>query len=245
MPVIDIEADARRVLEIIRAGGTAIIPADTGYGLIAATPEAVARINATKRRGGHKRNTLMHDVAGQPSLHKFGARAQEMVDAIALDYALPIGVLGPINPENEIVAGMSAELLGTTTAHGNISALVNSGRFLETLTGLARKEGLPVIGSSANLTGSGTKFSVDDIEPEVRSFADIEIDYGRTRYHLYGRSASIIDFETLEVFRFGACYDLIAELLARHFRVELPEDPGVSSLPSGHVDEFRLARQDK
>jgi hypothetical protein len=45
----------------------------------------------------------------------------------------------------------------------------------------------------------------------------------------------MIDFTTLEVVRIGACYELIQDVLRRHFSVELPPDPGLEALPSGHT----------
>lgn len=241
MAVLDVRADARRVLDALKDGGIAIIPSDTGYGIAASTDAAVDKINRAKGRGGHKRNALMYDSAGQPDLHRFGSRAQEMVDAVTKDYGLPCGVLGPYNPENPLIEGMSDDMRRTTSALGTVSTLVSAGRFMETLAQMARAENVPVIGSSANLTGTGVKFRVEDIQPEVRDIVDVEIDYGLARYHLYRRSGCIINFETLEVIRFGSCYDLIAGILKRHFKVDLPDDPGVDALPSGHVDEFRLA----
>lgn len=239
--VLDVDADVRRALDAIKAGGIAVVPSDTGYGICAFRPEAVDRINQTKQRGGHKRNAFLFDSEGEPDLHVFGSRAREMVDAVMRDYGLPVGVLGPYNPEHPLIAAMPESLRNTTTAHGKLSTLVSAGTFLEAFSKAARAEGVAVVGSSANLTGTGTKFRVEDIQPEILAIADVVIDYGLARYHLYGRSGTIIDFETLEVIRFGSCFDLIAGVLKRHFGVELPADPGVAALPSGHVDEFRLA----
>jgi hypothetical protein len=44
----------------------------------------------------------------------------------------------------------------------------------------------------------------------------------------------------MEVVRIGACYELISGVLKRWFDVELPPDPGVDALPSGHLNEFAL-----
>ena len=41
----------------------------------------------------------------------------------------------------------------------------------------------------------------------------------------------------MEVVRIGSCYEVIADVLARHFGVELPPDPGLEALPSGHLRE--------
>jgi hypothetical protein len=61
------------------------------------------------------------------------------------------------------------------------------------------------------------------------------------KYHRYRRSSTMIDFRTMEVVRIGACYELIAEVLGRWFGVELPPDPGLDALPSGHLREAQRA----
>ena len=48
----------------------------------------------------------------------------------------------------------------------------------------------------------------------------------------------------MEVLRFGACYELIADILKRHFDWELPPDPGRDANPSGHLQEFALVGVD-
>jgi hypothetical protein len=75
------------------------------------------------------------------------------------------------------------------------------------------------------------------VQPEIRSCADVVIDYGLQKYHRYRRSSTMIDFTSMEVVRIGSCYELIQDVLRRHFKVELPPDPGLDALPSGHVRE--------
>ena len=76
-----------------------------------------------------------------------------------------------------------------------------------------------------------------DIQPEIRACADLVVDYGLQKFHPYKRSSTMIDFTTMEVVRIGSCYELIQQVLSRHFGVELPPDPGLEALPSGHVRE--------
>ena len=115
--------------------------------------------------------------------------------------------------------------------------LVNAGPFHAEICRLARQEVHPLFGSSANMTGTGTKFRVEDIQPGLRAVADHIVDYGLRKYHVYRRSATLIDFTTMEVVRVGACYELIADVLLRHYGVALPADPGLAALPSGHLRE--------
>ena len=69
------------------------------------------------------------------------------------------------------------------------------------------------------------------IQPEIRGCAEVVLDYGLQKYHRYKRSSTMIDFTTMEVVRIGSCYELIQDVLGRHFGVELPPDPGLDALP--------------
>jgi hypothetical protein len=59
-------------------------------------------------------------------------------------------------------------------------------------------------------------------------------------HHRYAGAGTLINWDTMEVVRFGACHELIAGVCLRHFSWDLPPDPGRAANPSGHVDEFAL-----
>ena len=56
----------------------------------------------------------------------------------------------------------------------------------------------------------------------ARRVADIVIDHGLQKFHRYRSSSTLLDVESCDVVRFGSCYEDIAYVLRRHFRVELP-----------------------
>lgn len=58
------------------------------------------------------------------------------------------------------------------------------------------------------------------------------------KYHTYNRSATFLRFAEVEVIRIASCHELLADVLRRDFRVELPADPGRADNPSGHLQEF-------
>lgn len=238
---LDIEGDARRVIDVIKAGGIALLPNDTGYALCGASMDPLTRIYDTKQRGGHKRNAMAADLETQRELHTLSPRAQQMVEAITVDHDLPLGVIGAFRPDHPLLRQLGDEAVRRSTAVGTIAALLNAGPLHAAVCRLSREEVVPLFGSSANLTGTGTKFRVEDIQPEVRAIADITIDYGLRRCHVYRRAGTLINFSTMEVVRIGACYELIAGVLKRWFDIDLPPDPGVDALPSGHLNEFGLA----
>ena len=237
---LDIPGDARRTIDVIKKGGIALVPNDTGYAMCGASMDPLKKIYDTKRRGSHKRNAMAGDLETQRDLMTLGRREQAMVEALVVDHDLPIGVIGPFRADHPLLRKLDADAVKASTAVGTLGMLLNAGPFHKELTRLSREEVVPLFGSSANLTGTGTKFRVEDIQPELRSIADITIDYGLRRYHVYRRAGTLINFSTLEVIRIGACYELIAGVLKRWFDVDLPADPGVDALPSGHLNEFAL-----
>ena len=241
MPRLDIAGDARRIFDVLQDGGIAIWPNDTGYGLLGGSTAAAQRIFETKRRGSHKRNALICDLHSEREIHRLDSRAREIVEAITVDYDLPLGAIGLYDPDHPLMRNVDPVLLKASTANGTIGMLLNAGPFYDELCRLIRENAHPVFGSSANLTGTGTKFRIEDIQPELRAIADIEIDYGLRKYHAYRRSATIIDFTRgVEILRIGTCYELIADVLTRDFGIECPPDPGREALPSGHLNEFML-----
>jgi len=237
---LDIPGDARRTIDVIKKGGIALVPNDTGYAMCGASMDPLKKIYDTKRRGSHKRNAMAGDLETQRDLMTLGRREQAMVEALVVDHDLPIGVIGPFRADHPLLRKLDADAVKASTAVGTVGMLLNAGPFHKELTRLSREEVVPLFGSSANLTGTGTKFRVEDVQPELREIADITIDYGLRRYHVYRRAGTLINFDTMEVVRIGACYELISGVLKRWFDVALPADPGVDALPSGHLNEFAL-----
>ena len=87
-----------------------------------------------------------------------------------------------------------------------------------------RELAMPVLGSSANTSLTGSKYNLDDVDPPVVEAADILIDGGTSKYqNEKGRSSTIIDFDTFETVRIGVCYDKIRKIFSK-FGVDLRED---------------------
>jgi len=99
--------------------------------------------------------------------------------------------------------------------------LMNAGSFHGAISRLSLAAGHPLFGSSANRSLQGTKFRVEDIEPEIKAIADIVIDHGLRKYHPYGASSTLLDVENMAVVRHGACFELIDDILRRRFDIVL------------------------
>ena len=225
MSVLHPEQDARRAMQSMQTGGIAILPNDVGYSLIAAQPLALRKIFDTKRRAPQKLNAMLGNDDLHKALHKVSSRGREIVDAITRDYDLPLGLVAPCDTEHLLLRQLDPDIYERSTKGGTLLMLLNAGPLHRAITALSFETGTLLFGSSANLSLHGTKFRVEDIEPEIRAIADVVIDHGLVKYHPWQASSTLLDCETLQVLRFGSCYENIADILWRHFRVRLPERP--------------------
>ncbi len=221
----DIKGDAARAFSVLRNGGTAILPMDVGYSLIGGSEQALTQIFETKGRAPSKLNAMLADMELHHEIHRLDNRGREIVDAITLDYGLPLGAIGPADMQHPVLTKMAPDALARSSKTGTVLMLLNAGEFHKEICRLSREAVHPLFGSSANKSLQGTKFRVEDMEPEITGIADVIIDYGLRKYHLYQASSTLLNLQTLEVVRFGACYELIADILQRHFNVELPAPP--------------------
>jgi tRNA A37 threonylcarbamoyladenosine synthetase subunit TsaC/SUA5/YrdC len=225
MAVIDPVTDARRAFDVMKGGGIAILPNDVGYSLIAARAAALKRIFDTKRRAPSKLNAMLGNRDLHLELHVVSERGRAIVDAITQDYDLPLGLVAPCRSDHPLLRRLDADTYQRSTKDDTLLMLLNAGPFHREITKLSLADETLLFGSSANLSMHGTKFRVEDMEPEITAIADITIDYGLMKYHPWRASSTLLDCETLQVVRFGSCYENIQDILKRHFGVELPDPP--------------------
>ena len=226
MRVFDYEGDARRAMEVVLGGGIAVIPTTVGYVILAATAPAIDRIVEVKRRAPSKLNAMIGCTSMHAALHVLEGRNREIVRTVTQGYDLPMGTVAPANLDHPMLRNVDPAVLQRTTLSGTVAMLLNAGELMDAMAQLSFEAGVPVIGSSANLSLRGTKFRVADIEPEIVAAADLVIDYGLMRWAHYARSSTMIDVHDFTVVRHGSCYDLICDVLARHYDIRLPPAPG-------------------
>lgn len=222
MTVLNFSVDARRTMDALKRGGIVVFPNDVGYTIAGGSAASLKRIFEAKMRASSKLNAMVGDMEIHRGLHVLDARGRKMVSAIVDDYDLPLGCIAPYRKDHPLIQALDPAALTGSTREGTLAMLINAGHFHAAICKLSREENFPIFGSSCNLTNTGTKFRVEDIPAELLSLADVVVDYGLRKYHLYQRSATLINFETMEVVRVGSCYELIADVLRRHFNVELP-----------------------
>ena len=214
----DFEGDAERAMAVLRRGGIAILPMDVGYSLIGGSKAALARIFEAKGRAADKLNAMVGDHAIHEAIHLVDQRAQDVVQALTVDAGLPLGVIAPCDLSHPLLRVID---LDGSNKDGTIALLMNAGSFHGAISRLRLATGHPLFGSSANRSLQGTKFRVEDMEPEITAIADIIIDYGLRKYHPYGASSTLLDVTDMTVVRKGACFELITDTLRRRFDIAL------------------------
>ena len=218
----NIATDAQRVYACVRDGGVAIIHLDIAYAILARSAEAVRRIYAAKRRSSDKPTGFLGNHALHEALHILDDRAREMVRRITRDHDLPLAVIAPYRKDHPLLAGLDPFVHQHAVKGDTLNILLNAGELRNALANIAVANGVICVGSSANVSLTGTKFRLEDVEPELRAIADVEIDYGLCAYHNpQGLSSTMIDFSTMRVQRAGVCYERIAAILKDEFGVVL------------------------
>ena len=236
----DIDADIAAMWEVLEGGGVVLCQGNLGYTIAGGGKEGAIRINAAKGRPSYKRLGLMLTDVGQSQIQIFERKKREMIDCVTQDYNLPLGMIARYNADHPLMKQLDEEMLRLCTANGTISATLNMGGwFLNAINTRSVEDMIPVFASSANRSGNGVKARVEDVEPEVVAACDLVLDYGPAKFPSTIASTQI-NFETMELIRWGVCADSIAWVLKRHYGIDLPADPGRDVSPNGHVNEFAL-----
>lgn len=223
--LFDVAGDAARAFAALERGGIAIVPNTIGYSILGGSPEALRRIFTAKGRQASKRNALVANAAWHRDLHACTARGREIVSAVTDSYDLPLGCIAPYRTDHPAILATEPEAVRDSSSGGTMAMLLNAGPFHAALTALSHQAQRLLFGSSANLTLSGTRFCVEEIQPEILALADVVIDHGLQRFHPYASSSTLLNVETLEVVRYGSCFADIAYVLRRHFKIELAPPP--------------------
>lgn len=198
----DIERSAHRMYQLLRAGGLAMACTDTGYGLVAMRDDAVRRIYALKGRAGTKQCVtvgllpIIDEVATgvTPDTRSWLATAEQR---------WPLAVIVRYRPESALLQRVDP-FVATQTRRGNTLALFfGVGPVIRRVAELALADGELVVGSSANVSGTGNHYDLAGIPETLVAGVDLVV-AGKPRFHSDARLAStIVDFTTGAITRRG------------------------------------------
>lgn len=224
--VPNVENDALQVFQVLKAGGVAIIPTEVGYGIVSSSAEGIERAFAAKRRKPGHTLGVLGTYTTHRQLHILPEERFTISRVITQELNSVLAVVAPYHKDHPRLQRLSAQTLQRVTRGDTLGVAILEGPFGRELGRLNDEDGQLMIGSSANLTGSGQKFRVEDIEEEVKECANLIVDYGLQRYHLYGVPGTNIDLENMVVLRPGAGYEVLQYRMKKWFGVELPDVEG-------------------
>jgi tRNA A37 threonylcarbamoyladenosine synthetase subunit TsaC/SUA5/YrdC len=217
-----LERDAARVFETLVGGGTAIIYLDVAYAILGRSERSVRRIYEAKSRSFSRPTGIVGCLPLHDELHVLDERKRSIVRAVTVDHDLPLSVIAPFRAEHPFLRNLDPFVLGNANKDGTLNLLINAGRLRDRIAVMSWQAMTPLVGSSANVSLSGSKYRVADIEPELLDAADVVIDYGTSRHaNPDGRSSTMIDFRDFSIVREGVCFAQIRDVLRERFDVEL------------------------
>jgi tRNA A37 threonylcarbamoyladenosine synthetase subunit TsaC/SUA5/YrdC len=225
-----LERDAVLVYATLKAGGVALVPTDVGYGLVAMEEPAVRRIYALKGRPATKpcvtvANAAIVEQVAQPI---DGATREWLAEVTRL---APLAIVTRL-AQSALIDAMSPYVRGQATHDGTIALFYSAGRLVERVAELALAEGKVVLGSSANLSGTGNNYAFADVPDVMREDADLVLDRGPAWYANEQRLATtMLDLTSGRFLRKGIQYAQIAESWAAHVTDSVSVAPSRSVNP--------------
>jgi len=157
--------DIKRALEVLHTGGIILYPTDTiwGIGCDATNEQAVERIYQIKKREDSKSMlVLMENI-------NFLSRYVEEVPEIAYDL-----IEVSDKPLTIIYPGAKNLAKNLIARDGSVGIRLTNEDFTRQLIQRFRK---PIVSTSANLSGTTSPVSFDDIGSEIRDAVDYVVEY--------------------------------------------------------------------
>ena len=204
---------ARTVIEVVRDGGLAVVPFDVAYAFLGATRGALELIYALKVRPAGKPCPMLASWE-----HFLGASAAdpERIRAIqrVADAGLPVGLITSTNWQSDLVGTSPDDCREMLAKDGKLALFINMGGIGELLIEEADAIGLRLFGSSANISGTGNSFRLDELPDFMLENVDITCEAGDCRYTNAERmAASIVDVDATAVVRIGILHEEIERLM--------------------------------
>jgi len=161
------KSDLREALQVLRRGGVIVYPTDTvwGIGCDATNEKAVAKVYEIKRRAESKSMILLVDHVGRVENY--------VVDLPDIAYDL----LEVADKPTTIIYDKAKNLPASLVADdGSIAIRVTNEVFSQALCAAAH---VPLVSTSANISGEPTPHVFDEISKEILEAVDYVVKYRR------------------------------------------------------------------
>jgi tRNA A37 threonylcarbamoyladenosine synthetase subunit TsaC/SUA5/YrdC len=220
----DVVEQSRLLLDIIASEGVAIIPLDVAYAIVGNSKKSIETIFKCKNRSFEKPSGMFSNYDLLKEIQIIDSWKHDIIKAVIFDNNLPMSTVAPFKRHHPIFKNVDSWVLKNSTKIGTLDMLLNAGEFHNEMTKQSMELEMPILGSSANTSLTGSKYNLDDIDFPVINAADILIDGGTSKYeNEKGRSSTIIDFGNFETIRIGVCYETIRKIFST-FGLDLKGD---------------------
>lgn len=204
---LDIETDARRMYALLADGGLALARTNTGYGLVAMKTAAVQRIYELKGRPAQKPCVTVGTMAIVDEVTTgIDSDIRDWLSDAASRW--PMAIIARMERRSKLLASFEPFVASQCTKAGTIATFFGVGELIARAAEIAFERGQLVVGSSANLAGTGNNYSLDAVPDSIRRAVDLEFDYGPSPFSSDAKLAStILDLTRGEFQRKGVAFD--------------------------------------
>lgn len=121
----------------------------------------------------------------------------------------PLAVIARRNSESRLLARLEPFVAEHSQKDGTIATFYGVGPLIQRVAALALAEGELVVGSSANVSGTGNNYRLEDVPPEILGAVDLIVE-GNPRFQSRRRLAStILDLTTGQFQRRGVEFEAV------------------------------------
>jgi len=179
-----------------------VFPSDVGYALYGHSDESMQLMYQIKARPLTKPCVAICNLDILTSVALLSAADRKVIEAIALDY--PSAFIVRANMSSPLLLGLNSWALKQVISDGCIAVFLNTGPLTEKLVALGAKDSFLIIGSSANPSSTGNRYTLQDLEASITSMVHGVFDGGACRYdHPLKRGTTIINLQTRTIERIG------------------------------------------
>ncbi len=204
---------AGHVVKVVTEGGLALVPFDVAYAFLASSRAALEKIYKLKLRSPQKACPML--VSWEQFLQFADGSADEIGRVNKLvQSGLPFGVLTNAVWDCEFARSIPEDCLEYLVSGDRVGLFMNMGGMSDRILSLATEKGVRIFGSSANLSGMGNSFALEDVPGQIVESMDIICETGSCKYANPERlPSSIVDIKTGQLTRRGILHDEIERLL--------------------------------
>lgn len=226
-----IRADALKAFRSMLSGGVAVLPLSVSYAIFAHTARGVERIYELKQRAQTKPNGVIGNWDIFSEVMETAPRDRDLVRCIVQDHDLPLSVIAPFRRDHDWLRTVEFGALRRSSKGNTMDLLINAGTLHNELARMSWESAAPLMGSSANVSLTGSKFHLAEVQDSLKNGCDIVFDYGPSRYaNDFAIGSTIIELPSWKVLRWGGCFEQQAGIVLKHFGIELPPRPSEGPL---------------